>query len=102
VQIGISDGGPTVTLDNVNVQLFPAQLVPVTLTFQSGASVTVMLAVQLSREVPSAPVVSEALHPAGEGESSQAEGNEASQSAGEASPSAGEASPSAGESSPGD
>jgi hypothetical protein len=73
VQVGITDGGPTVTLTNVNVQLFPAQPVPVTLTFASGASVTVMMAVQLPSEVPSAPVISEATEPAHEGASSQAE-----------------------------
>lgn len=80
VQIGIADGGPTVTLTNVNAQIYPAQAVPVTLTFSSGASVTVMMAVQLPSEVPSAPVISEATRPAHEGESSHAEGNSESPS----------------------
>ncbi|WP_408653668.1 hypothetical protein [Jatrophihabitans sp.] len=38
----------------------------VTLTFSSGASVTVILSVQLSSEVPTAPTVSEATELGGE------------------------------------
>ena len=54
------------TLTGLTADLFPAQSVPVTFTFASGASVTVVLAVQLSSEAPSAPTVSEATHVSGE------------------------------------
>ena len=40
------------TLTGLNAELFPAQSVPVTLTFASGASVTVTMAVQLTSEAP--------------------------------------------------
>jgi hypothetical protein len=66
VRIGIGSGGPSVTLTGLTTELFPSQPVPVTLTFSSGASVTVVVAVQLTSEVPSAPVVSEATVPPGE------------------------------------
>jgi copper(I)-binding protein len=59
VQIGIGTGGPSVTLTGLSADLFPSQPVPVTLTFASGASVTVTMAVQLSSEVPTAPTVSQ-------------------------------------------
>ena len=52
------------TLTGLAAELFPAQSVPVTLTFASGASITVVLAVQLSTEAPSAPD-RERGHPAG-------------------------------------
>jgi copper(I)-binding protein len=60
VQIGIGAGGPNVTLTGLTADLFPAQPVPVTLTFASGASVTVIMAVQLTSEAPTAPTVSQA------------------------------------------
>jgi copper(I)-binding protein len=66
VQIGFGSGGPSVVLTGLTSELFPAQPAPVTLTFSSGASVTVVLAVQLSSEAPTAPTVSEAVQPAGE------------------------------------
>lgn len=66
VQIGIGTGGATVALLGLSQQLFPAQPVPVTLTFQSGASVTVTLAVQLTSEAPAAPTVSTATQAGGE------------------------------------
>jgi hypothetical protein len=66
VQIGIGSGGPTVTLTGLTTELFPAQPVPVTFTFASGASATVVVAVQLTSEVPSAPTVSEAVGHGGE------------------------------------
>jgi copper(I)-binding protein len=65
VQIGIGSGGPTVTLTGLTTELFPSQPVPVTLTFSSGASVTVVLAVQLTSEAPTAPTVSEATEAGG-------------------------------------
>jgi copper(I)-binding protein len=61
VQIGIGSGDPTVTLTGLSTELFPAQTVPVTFTFASGASVTVSMAVQLTSEPPAAPTVSEAV-----------------------------------------
>jgi hypothetical protein len=60
VQIGIEPGNPSVTLTGLTAELFPSQPVPVTLTFASGASVTVVLAVQLTSEVPPAPTLSQA------------------------------------------
>jgi copper(I)-binding protein len=66
VQIGIGTGGPSVTLTGLTADLFPAQPVPVTLTFASGASVTVIVAVQLTSEAPPAPTVSEATQLGGE------------------------------------
>jgi copper(I)-binding protein len=66
VQIGISSGGPTVTLTGLTQQLFPSQPVPVTFTFQSGASATVTMAVQLTSEVPTAPTVSSATEAPGD------------------------------------
>jgi copper(I)-binding protein len=60
VQIGIGSGGPSVMLTGLTAELFPSQPVPVTLTFASGASVTVTVAVQLTSEVPTAPTVSQA------------------------------------------
>jgi copper(I)-binding protein len=60
--IGYGDG-PSVTLTGLTQQLYPAQAVPVTLTFGSGASVTLTLAVKLASSVPSAPVVSDATEP---------------------------------------
>ncbi|HEX8096299.1 MAG TPA: hypothetical protein VF542_20935 [Jatrophihabitans sp.] len=66
MQIGIGTGGPSVTLTGLTTELFPAQPVSVTLTFSSGASVTVILSVQLSSEVPTAPTVSEATELGGE------------------------------------
>ncbi|HEV2886441.1 MAG TPA: hypothetical protein VGX49_05985 [Jatrophihabitans sp.] len=51
------------TLTGLNAELFPSQPVPVTLTFASGASVTVVMAVQLTSEVPTAPTVSMATQP---------------------------------------
>jgi hypothetical protein len=65
VQIGIGPGDPTVTLTGLNAELFPSQPLPVTLTFQSGASVTVIMAVQLTSEAPPAPTVSVATQVAG-------------------------------------
>jgi hypothetical protein len=59
VRIGFGDG-PSVSLTGLSQQLFPAQTVPVTLTFGSGATVTLTLAVQLSSSAPSAPVISDA------------------------------------------
>jgi hypothetical protein len=66
VQIGIGTGGPSVTLTGLTADLFPSQPVPVTLTFSSGASVTVIVAVQLTSEAPTAPTVSEATEHGGE------------------------------------
>jgi copper(I)-binding protein len=66
VQIGIGSGGPTVTLAGLTQELFPSQPVPVTFTFQSGASVTFTMAVQLSSEVPTAPTVSSATEAPGD------------------------------------
>jgi copper(I)-binding protein len=68
VQVGISDGDATVTLTGLTAELFPAQSVPVTLTFASGASVTVTVAVQLSSasEAPTAPTVTAATQQGGE------------------------------------
>jgi copper(I)-binding protein len=62
VMIGYGDG-PSVTLTGLSQQLYPAQTIPVTLTFGSGASVTLTLAVKLATSVPSAPVVSDATEP---------------------------------------
>jgi copper(I)-binding protein len=62
VMIGYGNG-PTVTLTGLTQSLYPAQTVPVTLTFGSGASVTLTLAVKLASSVPSAPVVSDATEP---------------------------------------
>ena len=53
------------TLTGLTAELYPAQPVPVTLTFSSGASVTVIMAVQLPSEVPTAPTVSEATEAGG-------------------------------------
>jgi len=66
VQIGMSTGTATVMLTGLTAELFPAQSVPVTFTFGSGASVTVVLAVQLSSTVPTAPTVSVATQAGGE------------------------------------
>jgi copper(I)-binding protein len=66
VQIGIGNDGPTVALTGLTQELFPSQPVPVTFTFQSGASVTFTLAVQLTSEVPEAPTVSSATGAPGE------------------------------------
>lgn len=68
VQVGISDGDATVTLTGLTAELFPAQSVPVTLTFASGTSVTVTVAVQLSSasEAPTAPTVTAATQQGGE------------------------------------
>jgi copper(I)-binding protein len=66
VQIGIGSGDPTVTLTGLTQQLFPSQPVPVTFTFQSGASATVTMAVQLTSEVPTAPTVSSATEAPGD------------------------------------
>jgi copper(I)-binding protein len=63
VQIGISDGDATARLTGLNTELFSAQPIPVTLTFASGASVTVTMAVQLTSEAPPAPTVSVATQP---------------------------------------
>jgi copper(I)-binding protein len=62
VLIGYGDG-PSVTLTGLTQQLFPAQAVPVTLTFGSGATVTLTLTVKLASSPPSAPVVSDATEP---------------------------------------
>ena len=66
VQIGIGEGGPSVTLTGLTTDLFPSQSVPVTLTFSSGASVTFTVAVQLTGEATTAPTVSVATQPGGE------------------------------------
>ena len=66
VQIGFDSGGPSVLLTGLTNELFPSQPVPVTLTVSSGASVTVVLAVQLTSEAPTAPTDSAAVQPAGE------------------------------------
>jgi hypothetical protein len=62
----MADGDATMTLTGLTAELFPAQSVPVTFTFASGTSVTVVLAVQLTTEAPSAPTVSVATQPSGE------------------------------------
>jgi copper(I)-binding protein len=59
VRIGFGDG-PSVSLTGLSQQLYPAQTVPVTLTFGSGATVTLTLAVQLASSPASAPVISDA------------------------------------------
>ncbi len=59
VMIGYGDG-PSVTLTGLTQPLYPAQTIPVTLTFGSGATVTLTLAVKLATSVPSAPVVTDA------------------------------------------
>jgi copper(I)-binding protein len=59
VMIGFGNG-PSVTLTGLSQQLYPSQTVPVTLTFGSGATVTLTLAVKLASSVPSAPVISDA------------------------------------------
>lgn len=66
VPIGISDGDATAMLTGLNAELFSAQPIPVTLTFASGTSVTVTMAVQLTSEAPPAPTVSVATRPGGE------------------------------------
>jgi len=66
VQIGTGSGGPTVMLTGLTTDLFPSQPVPVTLTFQSGASVTLTVAVRLTSEVPTAPTVSNVAGTGGE------------------------------------
>jgi copper(I)-binding protein len=50
-------------LTGLNTELFSAQPIPVTLTFASGTSVTVTMAVQLTSEAPPAPTVSAATQP---------------------------------------
>jgi copper(I)-binding protein len=65
VQIGISDGNATATLTGLTAELFSAQPIPVTLTFASGTSVTVTMAVQLTSEAPPAPTVSVATQQGG-------------------------------------
>jgi copper(I)-binding protein len=64
VQVGFSAVGPNISLDGLTTALYPAQSVPVTFTFGSGASVTVTMSVKLASEAPSAPVISEATQPA--------------------------------------
>lgn len=59
VKIGFGDG-PSVSLTGLTQQLFPAQSVQVTLSFGSGATVTLSLPVKLDSQAPSAPVVSDA------------------------------------------
>lgn len=66
VQIGMGSGGPTVMLTGLTTDLFPSQPVPVTLTFSSGASVTITVAVRLTSEVPTAPTVSDVAGSGGE------------------------------------
>jgi copper(I)-binding protein len=62
VKIGYGDG-PSVSLTGLTQQLFPAQSVQVTLSFGSGATVTLSLPIKLDSQAPSAPVVSDATAP---------------------------------------
>ena len=55
VQVGMGTNPAGVTLTGLTADLFPSQSVPVTLTFNSGASVTLVMAVQLTSEAPAAP-----------------------------------------------
>jgi len=59
VLIGYGDG-PSVSLTGLTQELFPAQSLPITLTFGSGATVTLTVPVALSSQPPSAPVISDA------------------------------------------
>jgi len=47
-------------LSGLTTELFPAQTVPVTLTFSDGSTVNLDVPVALSSNAPSAPVVSDA------------------------------------------
>ena len=57
VQVGYSDTGASITLTGLTMALYPAQSVPVTLTFASGATITATLPVKLSPSAASAPTI---------------------------------------------
>jgi copper(I)-binding protein len=59
VMIGFGDG-PSISLTGLTQELFPAQSLSVTLTFGSGATITLTVPVALSSQQPSAPVISDA------------------------------------------
>jgi copper(I)-binding protein len=59
VMIGFGDG-PSISLTGLTQELYPAQSLPITLTFGSGATITLTVPVALSSQQPSAPVISDA------------------------------------------
>jgi copper(I)-binding protein len=64
VQVGFGTDGPSITLTGLTTDLYPAQAVPVTLTFADGSTVSMTIPVQLPSSAPSAPVISDATEPA--------------------------------------
>lgn len=60
VQIGFSTVGPNIVLHDLTDTLYPAQSIPLTLSFDNGTSVNVTVPVQVPSSVPSAPVISSA------------------------------------------
>jgi copper(I)-binding protein len=65
VQVGYSDTGASITLTGVTQTLYPAQSVPVTFTFASGATITATLPVKLSASPSAAPTIN--VSPSSEG-----------------------------------
>jgi copper(I)-binding protein len=65
VSVGFGGTGASITLQPLTAALFPAQSVPVTFTFASGASISVNLPVALSTSGPSAPSID--IAPPGQG-----------------------------------
>lgn len=63
VQIGFSPVGANILLAGLTNPIYPAQTVPVTLSFASGRTVSIDLPVQLNSNPPSAPVISAATQP---------------------------------------
>ncbi|MCW2540301.1 MAG: hypothetical protein JWN95_2026 [Frankiales bacterium] len=64
VQVGVSIVGPSAVLTGLAKPLFPAQTVPVTFRFSSGATINVDLATRLTSGGASAPTVN--ISPSGE------------------------------------
>ncbi|MEO6702700.1 MAG: hypothetical protein ABI140_10520 [Jatrophihabitantaceae bacterium] len=64
IQVGFSVVGPNISLNGLTAALYPAQTVPITFGFASGASVSIDMSVKLAGQAPSAPVISEATQPA--------------------------------------